>query len=130
MFHIFIKNKIIATNQSGFKPGDICINQWLSVTHDIYRKFEGWGLWGQRSFPWYMKAFDKVWLQDIVFKLKENDISGNMLEFLADFLKERNQRVGLNGKVSNRADVTTGVPQRSILDSLLFLIYINDLAAW
>ena len=76
-----------------------------------------------------MKAFDKVWLQDIVFKLKENDISGNMLEFLADFLKERNQRVGLNGKVSNRADVTTGVPQRSILGSLLFLIYINDLAA-
>ena len=35
MFQFFIKNKPIATNQSGFKPGDSCINQLLSITHDI-----------------------------------------------------------------------------------------------
>ena len=78
---IFNKMFQFLTNQSGFKPGDICINQWLTITYDIYKKFEGWGVWGQRSFPWYMKEFDKVWHQGIVFKLKENDISGNMLIF-------------------------------------------------
>ena len=29
-----------APNQSGFKPGDSCINQLLSVTHEIYLSFD------------------------------------------------------------------------------------------
>ena len=29
-------NKLISENQSGFKPGDSCINQLLSITHEIY----------------------------------------------------------------------------------------------
>ena len=33
MFHFFIENKLISSNQSGFKPGDSCINQLLSITH-------------------------------------------------------------------------------------------------
>ena len=40
MFQFFIKNELIATNQSGFKPGDSCINQLLSITHDIYKLFD------------------------------------------------------------------------------------------
>ena len=52
------------------------------------------------------KAFDKVWHKVSIFKLKQNGISGNLLELLADFLKDRKQRVVLNGQVSNWADVT------------------------
>ena len=67
------------------------------------------------------KAFDKVWHEGIIFKSKQNVISGNKLELLADFLKDRKQRVVLNGQVSNWADVTAGVSQGSILDPLFFL---------
>ena len=46
MIPFFIKNKLIAVNQSGFKPGDSCINQLIAITHEIYQSFdEGYKVW-------------------------------------------------------------------------------------
>ena len=42
------------------------------------------------------KAFDKVWHEGIIHKLKRNGISGNLLSLLTDFLRNRKQRVILN----------------------------------
>ena len=40
IFKYFIENDSISPNQSGFKPGDSCINQLLSIAHDIYKSFD------------------------------------------------------------------------------------------
>ena len=127
MFNVFIENKLISPNQSGFKPGDSCINQLLAITHEIYKSFdEGFEVRG--VFLDISKAFNKVWHEGLVLKLKQNDISGNFLNLLRDFLRNRKQRVLLNGKVFDWSDVNTGVPQGFIHDPLLFLIYVNNLS--
>ena len=76
MFHFFLANNILAPNQSGFKPGDSCINQLLSITHEIYSSFDD-GFEFRTVFLDISKPFDKVWHEGIIFKLKENGISYN-----------------------------------------------------
>ena len=73
------------------------------------------------------KAFDKVRHQGLLYKLNQNGISGNLLETLTEFLKDRKQRVELNGQNSLWANVEAWVPQDSILGPLLLLIYISNL---
>ena len=74
------------------------------------------------------KAFDRVWHDGLLFKLKQNGVSGNLLGLIKSFLSDRVQRVTLNGKTSDWECIRAGVPQGSILGPLFFLIYINDLA--
>ena len=73
------------------------------------------------------KAFDKIWLPGLIFKIKSFGISSDLLELIKNFLSNRFQRVVLNGKTSNWEKINAEVSQGSILGPLFFLIYINDL---
>ena len=84
MFKSFIENELISPNQLGFKPGGSGINQLLVITYD-----EGFEV--RREFLDISKKFDKVLHESLIFKLKQNSISDNLLNLLCDFWRNRNK---------------------------------------
>ena len=88
MFIYFSANKLISKNQSGFQPGHSCINQLLSITNEISTSFDN-GLEVRGAFLDISKTFDEVCHERLIFKLKLNGISGELLHILSDFLSNR-----------------------------------------
>ena len=128
LFKYFKENNLLSLHQSGFIPGDLCVQQLTAITHEIYKAFDcSLSLEVRGVILDISKAFDKVWHDGLLYKLKHNGINGHLLKLIERFLSDRYQRVVLNGQTSRWNKITAGVTQGSILDSPFFLIYINDL---
>ena len=128
LFNYFHKNELCTKCQSGFLPGDSCISQLLTIVHGINSSFDCDPTQDVRGiFSDISKAFEKLWHEGLLFKLKRYGERGELLNLLRSYLHECNQRVVLNGQISSQELIKSGVPQSSVFVTLLFLIYINDL---
>ena len=124
IYKCFCENNIIYPLQFGFRQQYSTFYALISLTEDI-RKNLNKGNIGCGIFVDLKKAFDTVEHDILLAKLEHYDIRDMTNNWFKSYLFNRKQFVSINGHVSNQTSVKYGVPQGSVLDPLLLLIYVN-----
>ena len=119
-------NDWLYEGQHGFRPGYSCESQVIMVWQDIADSLdEVVGI--DAIIIDFSKAFDLVPHDRLITKLAASGVDLRLVIWVREFLVGSTQRLRVGGQPSKEVKVTSGMPQGSVLGSLLFLVYVNDI---
>ena len=122
------KNGVLTVHQYGFRKGSSCSSNLMAFYSriiDIVQEREGWV---DAIYLDLKKAFDKVPHKRLLWKIKTyGGVRGRLLDWMKDYLQGREMRTLIKNESSKWLEVTSGVPQGSVLGPVMFGIYVNDL---
>ena len=121
----FMSNKL-SNKLSGFRKN--CNTQYcLTYMLEKWKNTLDKGKHGGAVFMDLSKAFDTINRDLLIAKLEAYGFSNNALLFMLNYLKNRSQRVSINSSFSTWEEIIAGVLQGSIMEPLLFNIFLNDI---
>jgi hypothetical protein len=92
MYNVFVANNLIYKLQSGFLKGHSTVHQLIDIYHQVCSGIDA----GQLTcmvFCDVSKAFDRVWIRGLLFKLRQNGVNDNILKWVESYLTGRKQQV-------------------------------------
>lgn len=123
----FIEDKEVLHNeQFGFRHRHSTIHQLVRVSELISKNFNT-----KKSTAAVLldihKAFDTVWHVGLLYKLIKLKFPRYIIKFIRSYLEKRYFQVTVHHAVSELYEITAGVPQGSVLGTILYAIYLHDL---
>ena len=117
-------NNIITSLERAFLPGRSCQSNSLIMLNCLTETIDI-GIITNVTYLDFAKVFDSGPRNRLIYKLSKYGITGNLLHWISDFLSKRRQCAHVNSALSEWESVISGVPQGSILGSILFIFYIT-----